>query len=375
MLLFFDPIALMAAILGYILMFILAAYVAPKVASKFAGRFSLYTSMILLAALIIFSFSGVLLLIFYALNYYANWGIVDFTSLAINIVIFVIVSNLLIYIFSPLLINLMYGVKEDEKLQKIVNEVAKKLNYKGKLKAVITQNFTLPNAFAYGNFIFGKYVAVSPGMINLVDEDELKAVVGHEIGHHMHKDNAIMLLFGLLPSIIYFLGYFLVRSSLFSSNERENRGNAVLLIVGIFAMLFSFILQVLILAFSRLREYFADFEGAKVNGKEVMQSSLAKIHYYYTANIDALQELRTSNTRALFIYAFAQALMNPFENLDEAFSEDEEEQKSKRKVKKVKVNREKIEELKNLETSPLEEFLATHPPIPKRLRFLDTLPF
>jgi len=372
MLLFFDPIALMMAILGYILMFILAAYIAPKVASKFSGRFSLYTSMILLAALIIFSFSGVLLLIFYALNYYANWGIEDFTSLAINIVIFVVVSNLLIYLFSPLLINWMYGVKEDKKLQKIVDEVAKKLNYKGKLKAVITQNFALPNAFAYGNFIFGNYVAVSPGMLNLVDEDELKAVVGHEIGHHMHRDNAVMLLFGLLPSIIYFLGYFLVRSSLFSSNERENRGNAIFLIVGIFAMLFSFILQILILAFSRLREYFADFEGAKVNGKEIMQSSLAKIHYYYTANIDALQELRNSNTRALFIYAFAQALMNPFEDLDEVFSEDDKREK---KTKRVRVNREKIEELKKLETSPLEEFLATHPPIPKRLRFLDTLPF
>jgi len=370
MLLFFDPIALMVAILGYILMFILAAYVAPRVASKFAGKFSLFTSMILLAALIIFSFSGVLLLIFYALNYYADWGIEDFASLAIDIVIFVVISNLLVYLFSPLLINLLYGVKEDEKLQKIVNEVAKKLNYKGKLKAVITRNFTLPNAFAYGNFIFGKYVAVSPGMLNLVDEEELKAVVGHEIGHHKHKDNAVMLLFGLLPSIVYYFGYFLVRISLVSSNEKEKRGNAVFLIVGIFAMLFSFILQVLVLAFSRLREYFADFEGAKANGKEVMQSSLAKIHYYYTANIDALQELRTSNTRALFIYAFAQTLMNPFEDLDEVFSEEKE-----KKAKRVRVNKEKIEELKKLETSPLEEFLATHPPIPKRLRFLDTLPF
>ncbi|MEM5820866.1 MAG: zinc metalloprotease HtpX [Candidatus Aenigmatarchaeota archaeon] len=379
----FDPLALVLAFFGYFLMFFLAGYVAPRVAYKLSGRFSLYTSMILLAALIIFSFSGTLFLIFYFLNYYYNFGITEFSSLMLQIIILVIVSNVILYVFSPLLINWMYGVKEDKRVQKIVDKVAKKLNYRGKLKGVITTNFSLPNAFAYGNFIFGKYVAISSGMLNLVNTKELEAVIGHEIGHHMHKDNVIMLLFGFLPSIIYFLGYSLIRSFSSSNNNEDSKANVILLIIGILAVAISFVIQILVLAFSRLREYFADLEGAKAAGKENMQSSLAKIHYYYEANLDSLNEIRESNTRMLFIYAFTQTFANPFENLDNIFFEDsseesednKEERKSEKTKTKINVDRNKIEELKKLKVSPFEEFLSTHPPIPKRLNFLDSLNF
>ncbi|MEM5820313.1 MAG: zinc metalloprotease HtpX [Candidatus Aenigmatarchaeota archaeon] len=353
MFLIFDPIYLMLALFGYFLMFIIAAYIAPKVANKFAGKFSLYSSMLILAFLTIFSFSLVIFLIFYFLNSYFEFGITEFSSLLFGIVIFLIISNFLIYLFSPLIINLVYGAKEDEKIQKIVDEVKGKLKYRGKIRAVITRNFNLPNAFAYGNFIFGKYVAITPGMLNLVNEKELRAVIGHEIGHHMHKDNAIMLFFGLLPSIIYFFGYYLIRISFYMRGERDrSSGNVILFLLGVFSVAMSFVIQILVLAFSRLREYFADLEGAKSAGKRNMQLSLAKLHYYYTANLDSLQLLRNSKIRALFILALTNALANPIKNIDE-----------------------KIEELKNTEVSPLQEFLSTHPPIPKRLRFLDTLPY
>ncbi|MEM5843423.1 MAG: zinc metalloprotease HtpX [Candidatus Aenigmatarchaeota archaeon] len=364
MFLIFDPIYIVLAIFGYLLMFILAGFIAPRVANKFAGRFSLYTSMFILAAMVIFSFSFVIILIFYVLNTQLDLGVYEISSLFFGVILLVFISNLITYILSPLIINFLYGVREDSKIQKIVDEVKKELNYKGKIKGMIATNFSLPNAFAYGNFIFGKYVAVTSGMINLVNEKELKAVIGHEIGHHMHRDNAVMLLFGLLPSIIYFLGYFLIRISIFSgSSERESRGNILLLALGIFAVIISFIIQILVLAFSRLREYFADIEGAKSAGKLSMQSSLAKLHYYYEANLDVLNELRNNQTKTLFIYAFTQAIANPFANLDNALS------------KSSSIEKKRIEELKKSEVSSIQEFLSTHPPIPKRLRFLDTLPY
>ncbi|MBU5682277.1 MAG: M48 family metalloprotease [Candidatus Aenigmarchaeota archaeon] len=384
MFLIFDPIFLILAIFGYVIMLILAAYIAPRVANKFAGKFSLYTSMFILGAMIIFSFSLVIIIVIYAINsLYGQFGPEFLSSLFLNVAILVFISNVIMYLLSPLIINFLYGAKEDSRIQKLVDEVKEKLNYKGKIKGMITTNFNLPNAFAYGNFIFGKYVAVTPGMLNLVNEKELRAVIGHEIGHHMHRDNAIMLLFGLIPSILYFLGYSLIRTSMFSASERDSMVGIIPLVLGIFVVAMSFIIQILVLAFSRLREYFADIEGAKSAGKLSMQTSLAKLHYYYRANLEALEELKDNKTKTLLVYAFTQALANPIADMDDILDSldtdsDKEEKKKKKKEKKkekIKDIEKKLEEIKNSEVSSIEEFLSTHPPIPKRLRFLDTLPY
>ncbi|MEM5811429.1 MAG: M48 family metalloprotease [Candidatus Aenigmatarchaeota archaeon] len=343
-----DPLYILWAIIGYVVMFILAAFIAPKVANRFSGKFSLFTSMVILASVVIGVFSLVLAAII-SISSQAFGSSTPISSLIFYITFLVIISNLLIYIFSPLLINLMHGCEKDQKIQRIVDDVKNKLKYKGKLNAVVTRRFGLPNAFAYGNFIFGKYVAVTPGMINLTNENELKAVIGHEIGHHIHRDNAIMLLFGLLPALLYYLGYFLFRAGLFSrGSRREGGSSAILAILGIVAMLASFIVQILVLAFSRLREYYADTVGAKSAGKINMQSSLAKIHYYYKGDVESIQKLKDSSFKTLFIYAFTNSLANPFREIE-------------------------IEKVKKEKYSAIEEFLSSHPPIPKRLIFLDKL--
>ena len=210
-------------ILGYVFMFILASTIAPKVASKFSGRFSLYFSMFLLSVLIISSFSLVLFLVIYFLN-------IKFSLF--NLILSVVLINVAVYLISPILIKLLFNAKEDKKLQKIVDEVKEKLGYKGKLIALKASN--LPNVFAFGNFIFGKYIAIADSLEKMLDEKELKAVVAHEIGHHMHKDNAVMLLFGIFPSIIYYIGYNLLYYSI------KNREKAYLAITGFLIVLFFF---------------------------------------------------------------------------------------------------------------------------------------
>ena len=315
-------------------MFLLASFIAPKVAARFSGKFTLFTSMLLVSILIILSFS----LTIFAIFSFAFEASFDFLYFIFGIVIL----NLITYIFSPLILKITYGIEENDEVQEIVDNVKKKLNYKGKLIGVIARNFPYPNAFAFGNFIFGKYVAVTESMLKLTNKKELEAVIGHEIGHHMHKDNAIMLLFGLLPSILYYLGYFLI------VGRREEERSTVLMIVGFFSVIISFLVQILVLAFSRLREYFADLEGARASGKENMQSALVKLHNYYKS---AKSALSGEIGKTLFIYAFTQTLANPMVSMDT------------------------IEKIKSEEINPLEEFLSTHPPIPKRLKFLDTLPY
>ncbi len=327
----FDPIYIALTVLGYLIMLALASLVAPKVAGRLSGKFSLYTSMTLLAALIIF----ISAIVIYAILFYVG------VSLSITALIsFLIAINLLMYLLSPYMINLSYHAKRDENLQRIVDEVAMRLGVRDKFKAVIVN--APPNAFAYGNFLTGKYVAVSDSMLRLLSREELESVIGHEIGHHKHKDGAIMLLLGLLPSLIFYLGYSLIHSSF-----REDR-NRNLALIGIVAVVVSFIIQILVLAFSRLREYYADFEGVRASGKYPMESALVKIHEFYRRIPRAYEEISQSSFRTLFIYAFMSAVANPYVDIE--------------RIKREKVN-------------PIEEFLSTHPPLPKRIRFIDSLPF
>lgn len=328
---FFDPVYMMLAMLGYLVMLLLASTIAPKVASRVSGKFSLFTSMVLLAAMILLISGAVIYLILaYSGVYISFYGLV----------IFLLAINLLMYLLSPYIINLSYGAKRDEELQMVVNSVARRLNVKPP-KAVIVR--TPPNAFAYGNFLAGRYVAVSESLMRMLSQEELEAVIGHELGHHKHKDNAVMLLFGLLPSIIFYLGYALLHSSF-----RDDRRGGQLAIIGIAAVIISFIVQILVLAFSRLREYYADFEGVRATNKDAMQRSLAKIHLFYHRYPDYLAPIQDSKFRTLFIYAFTNAVAEPITRAD-------------------------IEALKNQKINPLQEFLSTHPPLPKRLRFIESI--
>ncbi|MDI9646385.1 MAG: zinc metalloprotease HtpX [Archaeoglobales archaeon] len=331
MFLIFDPLYMLLAVLGYLIMFALASTVAPKLANRISGRFSLHVSMLLLAILIL----GISAATIYAILYLSGLYVSFYAILA-----FVLITNLLIYLISPYMINLSYGAKKSEDLQVLVNNVAYKMGMKPP-KAVVVNS--PPNAFAYGNILTGKYVAVSNSLMNMLSKDELEAVVGHEIGHHKHKDNMVMLLFGILPSVIFYLGYALIRSSF-----GDDRRGIQLAIAGIAAVLVSFVVQILVLAFSRLREYYADFEGTLVAGKEAMQSSLAKIHLFYHRYPQLSEQIAESKFRTLFIYALVNAAANPF-------------------------TRYEIERLKNMKVSPLEEFLSTHPPLPKRLKFIDSI--
>ena len=331
MIFFFDPIYMLLAMLGYALMLILASTIAPRVASRVSGKFSLFTSMLLLALLIILISAGTIYTILSFAGYYIS---------IYALIVFLVAVNLLMYLVSPFIINLSYSAKRDEELQMVVNSVARRLNVKPP-KAVVVNS--PPNAFAYGNILTGRYVAISDSLISMLDRDELEAVIGHEIGHHKHKDNLVMLLFGLLPSVIFYLGYALIHASF-----RDDRRGMQLAAVGFAAVIISFLVQILVLAFSRLREYYADFEGTRVAGKDAMQRSLAKIHLFYHRYPRYMDVIADSKFRTLFIYAFVNAVAEPITRMD-------------------------IERLKNAKVSPIQEFLSTHPPISKRLRFIDSI--
>lgn len=365
----YDPFTTISLILAYIVGFTVllfaAGYLAPRVAKKFSNKFSLQASMAIIGLIIIVAgFAGVGITAYMIASLL---GVEDTAGLITSIIIMVLILNIISYLVSPLTINIMYSAKPSAQLQELVNDVARKLGFSKPPRAVLVNG--PPNAFAYGNFIFGKYVAVTTSLMEITSTDELKAIIGHELGHHRHKDNTIMLFMGLIPSLLYFMGVFLMRvgfitgyARAYANRRREGGGGLLLILVGVLAIALSFIVQVLVLAFSRLREYYADSAGAFATSTRSMQRALARIHLYYNTNRVAREVVASSKIKALFIYAFTEAYANPFYR----------HQPASREIRNIDVDR-VVEELKNAQTGDLSEFFSTHPPIPKRIRFLDTL--
>lgn len=342
MVLVFDPIFVILGVISYAVMIIISTFLANKVVGKFAGKFSLYTSMLIISILIVSIFSvSVYIAIDVLTNYSENYGFQWFYT----ILGMVIISNILIYFISPYIINITYKTQKNEYLQRLVDDIKRRVGYNGKIEARVFEG--IPNAFAYGNIITGKYVAVSKSLMDIMDENELKSVIGHEIGHHKHKDNAIMFLFGILPSILYYFGYSIIYSSIYY----RDRNKGVSILIGLGLIIVSVIVEILVLAFSRLREYYADYTGALATNKESMQRALAKIHIIYKENSYISQHLKKSSMKTLFIYALTNTLANPF----------------------VDITKHDIDRIKNEKYNTIMEILSTHPPIPKRLRNLENI--
>jgi heat shock protein HtpX len=249
---------------------------------------------------------------------------------------FAIIPSFIAWLVSPALINISYGCRHDPELQKVVDRVAARAGVKPP-KAMVA-DVPIPNAFAYSSPIMGRYVAVTRGLLNAMSVQELEAVIGHELGHHKHRDNTVMLVFGMFPSLIYFLGRYLMFIGMYTGLYRDGGGRRrgggegiVLLLVGIMLVVASILIQLAVLALSRLREYYADAHGAKVTSPATMISALQSLEKFYGRYRSARSVVENSKIRALFIYA----LTEPFIGL--------------------------------------EELLSTHPPTRKRIEFLKTL--
>ncbi len=82
----------------------------------------------------------------------------------------------------------------------------------------------LPNAFAYGSPLTGSRVAVTQGLLTHLDEGEVEAVLGHELGHLKHRDVQVMMVVSFLPALFYYIGYSMMLSGMFGGGgDRKNR--------------------------------------------------------------------------------------------------------------------------------------------------------
>jgi heat shock protein HtpX len=134
-----------------------------------------------------------------------------------------------------------------------------------------------PNAFATGRNPKHAMVAVTTGLLNIMDKRELEAVMAHEMSHIQNYDILIsMVVFGLVSAIGMVCDY-LLRITIWGRNDRDS--NPILMVVGLSAMILAPLVALLVkLALSRQREYLADASGVLITrDSEGMAMALEKL--------------------------------------------------------------------------------------------------
>jgi heat shock protein HtpX len=165
------------------------------------------------------------------------------------------------------------------------------------------------NAFASGRNPRNSIVCVTTGALEKLSKQELEGVLGHELSHISNYDIRFMTLVAVLVGMIAIISEIFLRSLWFKNNDRDNKGSAIFMLIGIIlAILAPIFVQLVQLAISRKREYAADASSVKFTRSPTgLIDALKKIK---SDNINSSDSKKISKTMApLFI-------SNPFKNSD-----------------------------------------------------------
>jgi heat shock protein HtpX len=171
-----------------------------------------------------------------------------------------------------------------------------------------------PNAFAAGRDLEHAYIAVTTGLLQLMDKRELEGVVAHEMGHIRNRDVRLMTLATVMVGVIALLADMLIRASLWGGGDRKrDNQNPIFAILAIVALIIAPIAASLIqLALSRRREYLADEASAEITGDaEGLALALRKLD-------QDPQQLRHLNRATAHLYI--EAPLNKADGLSGALS-------------------------------------------------------
>ena len=166
-------------------------------------------------------------------------------------------------------------------------------------------NDPAPNAFATGRDKNHAVIAVTTGLLGMMDQSELEGVIAHELSHVGNRDILVMTAAVVLVGVISVLANIFIRLSFFGGfggGNNRNNANIIVLIFGVIAIILAPIAATLIqLAISRRREYLADASGALLTRyPEGLESALQKLGSYAAP-------MKTASTTTAHMY-----ITNPF---------------------------------------------------------------
>lgn len=281
--------------------------------------------------LFIFIITILLAVIGYVLIQVFNWGISGYLFFAI----FIILYNIILYYNADKVALRLSGAKEAAmdkyyQLHNVIEEVAIAAGVK-KPKVYIIED-PAPNAFATGRNPENSAIAVTTGLLNMMNRNELQGVIAHEMAHIRNYDILLMTIVAIVGGLIILFRDLFFRYLFFFGGRRDRRrgdGNIIFLLIAIILAILAPILVFLIrAAISREREYLADATGAEIiRDPDALASALEKIG-------KTKLKLRTASEATAHLF-----ITNPF--------------------LKDRLN--------------IEELFATHPPIHKRVQRLRQL--
>ncbi len=216
-----------------------------------------------------------------------------------------IVMNFGAWWFSDKLVLMQYGAKEvDEASAPNLYRIVRELAQAGKMpmpKVYIAEQ-AQPNAFATGRSPSNAAVCATRGLLTLLNNDEIKGVMAHELSHVRNHDTLTMTIAATIAGALGFLTHSLIWGAM---NQQNNRGQnnhglglwGVLLTI-VVAPLAAMLVQ---LAISRTREYEADHDGALLCGNPLSLASALKKLHHSTRQIPMKDAERNPATAHVFI--------------------------------------------------------------------------
>jgi heat shock protein HtpX len=284
---------------------------------------------------------------------------------------FTIFMTLLQYALGPYIIRAFTNMKEmDEKeykwIYEMVDDIANKAGLKKRPRLYIVHDGT-PNAFAFGYSKNHAFLALHTGLIEMLNKDEIRAVVGHEMGHIKHNDVVLITIASMVPVFVYYL---IVAIGSLAARGRDDDSGAAPILVFIGAYIAQFFTMLIVLYLSRTREFYADAFGAAAASSKDMRTALAKITYGFPG-ISKTAGKKYEKTRAFYI-ADPIAASNEREQRDSELGKELEHSAEKREQEGRHLEGSKqIQEAMNWERTAagakVMNIFSTHPLTYKRI--------
>jgi heat shock protein HtpX len=217
---------------------------------------------------------------FFFSQYYGNPNILYF------FIIFSVLMNVISYWYSDkVALSMNHAKRIQEKDNQELWHAIENLSITAGLpmpKVYIIQD-PAPNAFATGRNKNHAVVAVTTGLLEILDRNELEGVIAHELSHIGNRDILLSTVVVVLVGFISIVADMFMRSMIFGGRSRDNdNGGGIMMLIGILLSILAPIFATLIkLAISRKREFLADASGALLTRyPEGLASALQKISRY-----------------------------------------------------------------------------------------------
>ncbi len=259
--------------------------------------------------------------------------------------------------------QLKYIKREDDpKLWGMVEDLSRRAGIP--MPRICISPSNVPNAFAFGRGIRDGRVCVCAGILRLLDDEELKAVLGHELTHIKNRDVLTITLLSVVPMIMYRIAWHFM---FYGGGRRDNRNGGNTVLVGLAAFLFYFVSNLLVMYGSRIREYYADKGSVEMGNKPAaLASALYKLVYGSARMANSAELKEVEGMKAFFLNDPSQA-MNEIKDLKDLDTD-----------KSGTIDSSELFRLRNKTVSlstgeKLMEFMSTHPNMLKRIKHLSEL--